>query len=565
MAALFRHDIRGIPPDMSASLLSQAFYVADRLPVALLRVDSAGIIDYANDYAQTYLASRLDGSELLTVSALHSTLTLTEWHRLLRLASQGPVTLPRGGLLYRHEDSTGLYGIIIIEEEQGMSEESVSNNDFFVRQVETRRRRKGDSDHPVAVIILALDQFDLILRSAGADMAKEAILDIRRRLLELLPPDPLFVRIADDCFAIALFGHHARSIEIELLTQHMLRSTSGYLPGNEADLRITCSIGISLPATPPMEASLMLELASAALDDARLEGGNRSRVYSRHHANSATTYCHRHELAVALMQAQINLRYLQRQDSATGLIVGVEAIPQWQHAHLGDVPPGPLLTLAEQTDLGWQLGRYLLERASDQLHRWQRTSLAGIHLCLPLPLSCLCNPALPSLLLELRAQFRIGPHKLQSLIPESFLKDDPDLRSRCLRRLHRAGLGLVLDDPDFAIHTAGTLSSPPFDIIKLSPGCVREIGMNENGPGIARVIVALARRRRMKVLAEGVDSHAQIAILTDSGCHLIQGTSPSALCSAEELHELHHTARKFLETAEHRALSDQDNLRSEWP
>jgi EAL domain-containing protein (putative c-di-GMP-specific phosphodiesterase class I) len=215
--------------------------------------------------------------------------------------------------------------------------------------------------------------------------------------------------------------------------------------------------------------------------------------------------------------------------------VGVEALIRWQHPRRGLITPDKFIDIAEDSGLIVPIGEWVLAAACTQLREWQRTVRPDLHVSVNISVGQISDgkriyAALESALVD----SGIDPATLELEITESHLMQDIHEKVELLNRLGGLGVGLSIDDFGTGYSSLSYLKTLPVDSIKIDSSFVRDIGVDPNDEAIITAILAMAHSLRLSVVAEGVETEAQLAVLKSLGCDEFQGyIEAPALAAAE--------------------------------
>ncbi len=224
------------------------------------------------------------------------------------------------------------------------------------------------------------------------------------------------------------------------------------------------------------------------------------------------------ELGQAISRCELGLEY-QPIFTANGLsLAGFEAFAHWQHPKEGPVASEQLLLLAEQAGLSGALGQFVLERAAIEAMRC-KVMLMSVKLS-PIQLH---DPDLPDKITEILRRTGLPPERLELELVEAALNLEPQQKLKAIQALRTLGVGIVLDDFGTGFSSLTSLSNFPFNKIKIKKRIIGALGEDDHAEAMVGAILALARNSRVEVVAEGVETEAQLLFLKEQGCQFVQG------------------------------------------
>jgi EAL domain-containing protein (putative c-di-GMP-specific phosphodiesterase class I)/CheY-like chemotaxis protein len=239
----------------------------------------------------------------------------------------------------------------------------------------------------------------------------------------------------------------------------------------------------------------------------------------------------------ALERGELLLHYQPQVDIASGAVIGLEALVRWRHPELGMVPPGRFIGLAEDTGLIQPLGEWVLRQACLQNKAWQDAGLPRVPVGVNLSARQFAQDV-PAIVRRALEDSKLDPRYLELEVTESASMDDPEHTIRILERLHEMGVRLAIDDFGTGYSSLNYLKRFPVDRLKLDKSFVDDLTSNPDDLAIARAVVAMAHSLRLKVVAEGVETEGQLALLADNGCDELQGYLFSRPLAAEDCEQL---------------------------
>jgi diguanylate cyclase (GGDEF)-like protein/PAS domain S-box-containing protein len=383
-----------------------------------------------------------------------------------------------------------------------------------------------------ALMMLDVDHFALINAAHGHRHGDLVLVELARRLRLALRPGDALGRFTGDKFVVLMEGiggewmhatHRAGAAAAQM------REAAG-APFEWPDKRIPgvgLSIGLSLfgPETGSrLDSDALLAQAEAAMYRAQEAGRNITRVFEPSmQAELDARGRLVDDLRAGISQGQL-LLHLQPQVNRDGQVLAAEALVRWQHPTRGLLQPGSFIGVAEETGLIDALGREVLRMACAQIAAWSREP-ATRELSLSVNLSALQfrREDFVAEILDTVAASGIDPRCLKLELTESMVMDDLDDAVHKLGRLRSHGLRIALDDFGTGSSSLSYLTRLPLDQLKIDKAFVRNLPDSRSDALVAQTIIAMARGLGLEIVAEGVETDAQLRFLRDHGCELYQG------------------------------------------
>jgi EAL domain-containing protein (putative c-di-GMP-specific phosphodiesterase class I) len=225
------------------------------------------------------------------------------------------------------------------------------------------------------------------------------------------------------------------------------------------------------------------------------------------------------DLRLALDRGEFSLMYQPIVDLSRSRVATAEALLRWTHPERGDVPPDRFIALAEETGLIVQIGEWVLRRACEEAARWSCATCIAVNLS-PVQFR---DVSLPQIIDAALADSGLPPGRLVLEITESIFLEAADSVVATLHRLRERGVSFALDDFGTGYSSLSYLRSFPFDKVKIDKSFVRDIAHDQDSLAIVRAITGMANSLGMIVIAEGVETEDQLALVRLQGCMLVQG------------------------------------------
>jgi diguanylate cyclase (GGDEF)-like protein/PAS domain S-box-containing protein len=387
-------------------------------------------------------------------------------------------------------------------------------------------RRGGGT---VAAVFLDLDNFKLVNDSLGHNVGDEMLRRVAMRLKACVRESDTVARLGGDEFVLLLNarrGTETGSLESDItaLMHKLLTNVSSPLMLGERAVRPTCSIGVAIHPQDGNDADTLLRNADAAMYRAKDLGRNRFQFFT---ADVHERIRRRMELESSLRQAlerdEFELHYQPQVGLKTGGIVGVEALLRWRHPERGLIPPAQFIGFAEETGLIVPIGAWVLERACRQNKAWQDAGLPPIPVAVNMSAKQ-CEQEDVDLMVRAALDMSgLAPEYLELEITESLSMANPESSVPLMQRLKDIGVALSIDDFGTGFSNLSYLRRFPVDRLKIDLSFVREITTDPGSLAISEAIITMSHSLNLKVVAEGVETEGQLALLGARHCDLIQG------------------------------------------
>jgi diguanylate cyclase (GGDEF)-like protein/PAS domain S-box-containing protein len=397
----------------------------------------------------------------------------------------------------------------------------LANRTLFLDRVTQALSR--DPGTPLAVLYVDLDDFKTVNDGLGHVAGDALLRAVAGRLEAVLRGQDTAARLGGDEFGVLLDGIHANdAVEVA----HRIGGV--FAEPFEVDgrtLHVTATVGVVVRQDEKVSTEVLLRRADVAMYLAKTRGKNRVQVYE---PGMEELFRERLELkgdlAAALAQEQFRVMYQPIVSLATGDLEGFEALVRWQHPERGLVPPNVFVPIAEETGDIVALGQWVLQTACDQLAAWQRQYGVRPRMSVNLSIRQLEHPALLGQVRAALASSGVRAADLTLEITESVLAADLAVVQGQLTELKDLGVNIAIDDFGTGYASFGYLNQFPVDVLKIDRAFVMDLSAAESEEAdIVRAIVALARSRGLRTVAEGIEETVQADVLRELGCDTGQG------------------------------------------
>ncbi len=388
----------------------------------------------------------------------------------------------------------------------------------------------------IAVMFIDLDSFKGVNDSLGHEGGDELLLEVGARLYGCVRKHDTVARFGGDEFLIQI-TNISRIEDIRDVADKILRSLSKPVIVKGQEFFVTASMGIAVYPQDGEETDLLLTNADLAMYISKGKGKNQYTLCSPMIKDDVVK---KMKLTNSLFRAQehneLVLYYQPQVDVFSKEIIGMEALLRWNHSELGMVSPGQFIPLAEQTGLINPIGQWVLETACIQNKQWQSMGIGPMRIAVNLSIEQFRNPNLVRVIADTLNKTGLDPKYLELEITESIAVEEADYVIKILNELKKLGVTIAIDDFGTEYSSLSRLKALPVDRIKIAMPFIHGITKdNSKDKAIATVIIQLAKSLELKVIAEGVETEAQVEFLNQQLCDEIQGFYYYRPMPAEEI------------------------------
>ena len=384
-------------------------------------------------------------------------------------------------------------------------------------------QRAATGNQRVALFSLSLDRLRQVNNTLGYPAGDTLLRAAARRLTGSLPRSTAVARLTGNQFAIVLPAPKDRASIVAIaedIFDNLSRCFS--LPGQEVFM--TTSIGIAVFPKDTDDISTLLRQADAALDWAKLQKSNAYRFYSSDMAVvSGDELQVETWLRYALKRQEFEVCYQPKQDLENGKIIGAEALIRWRHPDHGYISPARFVPLAEETGLIIPIGDWVLRHVCAQAAYWLNHGYRSLTIAVNLSSVQLHQPKLCQVLNDILQATKLPPECLELEVTETALMQDVEAALALLHRLKNLGVRLAIDDFGTGYASLGYLQQFPIHTLKIDTCFVRGVAHHRKNQVIINHIIAMAHDLNLTVVAEGVETREEMALLKGYGCDVIQG------------------------------------------
>jgi diguanylate cyclase (GGDEF)-like protein/PAS domain S-box-containing protein len=450
-----------------------------------------------------------------------------------------------------HDPLTGLPNRLLLEDRMRQA----------IAQANRRRGRIG-------LLFIDLDHFKNVNDSLGHHIGDALLQAVARRMEQCMREGDSVTRLGGDEFVICVSdvgqtrdaAAVAQKIQEELAHPFIVEGNS---------LQIGSSIGIALYPLDGNDVEELMKAADAAMYEAKSKGRANYQFYTPElNIASQQRMIVSSQLRQAFAHGQIAVHYQPLVSIDSGAIIGAEALLRWDHPEMGMVSPAHFISLLEELGLMGDIGKWVLHTACSRNREWQRAGLPPIRMSVNLSARQFYGGDLAATVAEVLHDTGLAPGWLDLEITESVILDNSEPVIEAMRKLKDMGVSLSLDDFGTGYSSLSYLRRFPVDRLKIDNSVLSYIVSDTGAADIVRSIIALAQKFGLSVVAEGVETEAQLGYLQQQGCPEMQGHLFSPALPAEEMAELLRMDRRLavwsrIANAAHTILvvDDDDDVR----
>ncbi len=410
------------------------------------------------------------------------------------------------------------------------------NRTLFFQNLREAIELAQDKAWRVAVLFITLDRFKIVNDSLGPALGDELLRQFSNRLMRVMDLRDAVGRLGGDEFAVVLNmtrDQEHEPVHVANEIREALR-TPFDLGGQQAVL--TASIGIAMYPSDATDPGTLVKYADTAMVRAKEAGRDGYRFFT---AGMNVQVLARLDLEVALRSAleggQFVLHYQPKLELNTGRVTGVEALLRWNRPGHGLVYPAEFVPVLEETGMVVRIGDWIVDEACRQIAEWNAQGVREVRVAVNVSSRQFVEGDLEGVVRAAIERHGIEPGMLELELTESALMTNAERTIEVLQRLKKLGIRIAIDDFGTGYSSLAYLKRFPIDKLKIDIAFVRDIVTNPDDAAIALAIISMAHSLHMQVIAEGVETRAQMAYLRRNRCDEIQGFHFSRALPAGQL------------------------------
>jgi diguanylate cyclase (GGDEF)-like protein/PAS domain S-box-containing protein len=395
----------------------------------------------------------------------------------------------------------------------------LGNRYAFIRSLESHFNEHPGK--PISLLLVDIDNFKRINDSMGHQTGDKLLVSLARRLRNTLHPRSVLARFASNEFAVLLEANQADS---QLVAQKLLSTLEKPLFVDNQLISVTGSIGLACAPRHGDDPQTLMKHTGLALHKAKANGKNQLQVFT----DTLNAEAH-HKLFVesnlrrALMQNELEVFYQPKLCLKSGRLQGLEALLRWHHPDKGMISPEKFIGVAEETGLIIPIGKWVARQACRMSKQLIALGHTPLQMAINLSPKQFSDPDLVGEIAAILHEEQLDPALLELELTESLLLEATDDTRHQLSRLKSLGLTLAMDDFGTGYSSLSYLKKFPIDVIKIDRSFIKDIPENQDDMEITSAVIAMAHNLKLKVVAEGIETIAQLNVLRRQHCDIGQG------------------------------------------
>ena len=374
-----------------------------------------------------------------------------------------------------------------------------------------------------AVMFLDLDHFKLVNDGLGHHIGDALLKSVAAELLNILRPEDTVARFGGDEFVLVATEVQGLADVTDIAERIVTRLATPMIIG-EQEITVSASLGIALYPDDGDTVDELLKNADAAMYHAKEGGRNTFSYYSKEmNVSISAQFAMKSKLAKAVEQGELVLHYQPQATSSSLKLVGFEALLRWNHPELGRVAPDRFIPLAEETGLIVPIGEWVMLTACRFAADLRKRGVEFDRVAVNLSARQLYQANLAKMIERILVSTGLPASFLELEITESMMMGNTEKVLRILSELKEMNVQLAVDDFGTGYSSLGYLRRFPIQRLKIDRSFIDYVPASQHDATITKAIVSLAHNLNLNVIAEGVETQAQLSFLADTGCEEIQG------------------------------------------
>ncbi|KPW07180.1 PAS:GGDEF protein [Pseudomonas syringae pv. atrofaciens] len=397
---------------------------------------------------------------------------------------------------------------------------NLGNRPAFIRNLDERFAR--DTDTPMSLLLVDIDNFKRINDSLGHQTGDKLLISLARRLRNTLSPSDVLARFASNEFAV-LIDNTDQEAGQATATQVLATLDKPMFVDNQL-ISVTGSVGLACAPLHGRDPQTLMKNAGLALHKAKANGKHQVQVFTEAlNAEASYKLFVENNLRRALTQNELEVFYQPKLCLLTGRLLGMEALLRWNHPEKGMIRPDQFISVAEETGLIIPIGKWVARQSCRMSKDLTAAGFGNLQVAINVSPKQFSDPELVSSIAAILKEEELDPSLLELELTEGLLLEATEDTRQQLDSLKKLGLSLAMDDFGTGYSSFSYLKKFPIDVIKIDRSFIRDIPDDEDDMEITSAVIAMAHNLKLKVVAEGIETAAQLAFLRRHRCDVGQG------------------------------------------
>jgi diguanylate cyclase (GGDEF)-like protein/PAS domain S-box-containing protein len=399
----------------------------------------------------------------------------------------------------------------------------LANRAQFKDQLHRALLHYKDDQVPFALVMLDIDRFKQFNDSFGHEASDQLLREIAKRLSDNVQKVDILARVGGNEFACVVSC--SETFNVMKFAERLFESaTQNHYEIEGQEVVLSCSVGVAHIPEHTQDIETLLQYAALAVQKAKFQGGDQIQVFDESLKSFSRERLEmEHALRKALQRNELEVYYQPKLELSRNRISSFEALIRWNHPSKGLISPAEFVNIAEESGLISELGSYVLQTACEQTQLWYEQGYGQMKVAVNLSPRQLYEGEFKSSIQKTLDTTLISPENLELELTESIIMEDSKGAFRCLSDLRAMGLKISIDDFGTGYSSLSYLKELPVDTLKIDRSFVTGMESSQAQVAIIKAIIVLGHSLNLKIVAEGVENEAQLALLREYDCDYIQG------------------------------------------
>ncbi|OCR26994.1 diguanylate cyclase [Pseudomonas syringae] len=397
---------------------------------------------------------------------------------------------------------------------------NLGNRPAFIRNLDERFAR--DSDTPMSLLLVDIDNFKRINDSLGHQTGDKLLISLARRLRNTLNASDILARFASNEFAVLLDDASMEAGQM-VATQVLATLDKPMFVDNQL-ISVTGSVGLACAPLHGRDPQTLMKNAGLALHKAKANGKHQVQVFTEAlNAEASYKLFVENNLRRALTQNELEVFYQPKLCLSSGRLLGMEALLRWNHPEKGMIRPDQFISVAEETGLIIPIGKWVARQSCRMSKALTAAGFGNLQVAINVSPKQFADPELVSSIAAILKEEQLDASLLELELTEGLLLEATEDTRQQLDSLKKMGLSLAMDDFGTGYSSFSYLKKFPIDVIKIDRSFIRDIPDDQDDMEITSAVIAMAHNLKLKVVAEGIETAAQLTFLRRHRCDVGQG------------------------------------------